>query len=63
MSHLELCHWLKQGLQTFLSDGHISYCTAVRGPDIVGNVIVSCYVTFYQINNIFVDVGLLLIHY
>jgi len=27
--------------QTFLPEGHISYCTAVRGPDILRNVVVS----------------------
>jgi len=41
MSHLELYHWLKQGLQTFLSEGHISYYTTVRGLGILRNVIVS----------------------
>jgi len=63
VSHLELYHWLKQGLQTFLSEGHISFHATIREPDILRNVIVSWYVTFYQINNFFVDVGLLLIHY
>jgi len=32
---------LKRGLQTFLPENHTSYCTAVRGPDILRNVIVS----------------------
>jgi len=35
----------------FLSEDHISYCTAVQGPDILRNVMVSGYVAFYQINN------------
>jgi len=41
------------GLQTFLSEGHISYYTTVRGPDILHDVIVSGFVTFYQINEFF----------
>jgi len=44
-----------QGLQNFLSEGHISYYTTVRGPDILRNVIVSGYVAFYQINKCFVN--------
>jgi len=39
-------------LQTFLSKGH----TAVRGTHILRNVIVSGYVTFYQINKFFLKV-------
>jgi len=30
-----------RGLQTFLSEGHISYYTTVRGPEILRTVIVS----------------------
>jgi len=37
-------------LQTFLSEGHISYHTTVWGPDSLCKAIVSGYVTFYQIN-------------
>ena len=36
--------------------GHINYYTTVRGPNILGDVKVSGYVTFYQINKYFVDV-------
>ena len=43
-------HILNQGLQTVLSEGHISYCTTVRGADILRNVILSGYVTFHEIN-------------
>jgi len=45
---------LNKGLQTFLSEGHISFYTKVGGPDIFRNVIFSGYVTFYQINKVFV---------
>jgi len=31
---------LKQGLQTYLSEGRLSYYTTFRGPDILLNVIV-----------------------
>jgi len=31
------------GLQTFLSEGHISYHTTIRGPDILRNEIVARY--------------------
>jgi len=44
-----------RGLQTFLSKGHISYYTTVRGPEILRNVIVSGYLTFRQINKFFVN--------
>jgi len=37
------------GFQTSLTEGHIGHDTTVRGPDILRNVIVSGYVTFYQI--------------
>jgi len=43
-------HLPNQGLHTFLSEGNISFHTTVRGPDFLRNVIVSGYVTFYQIN-------------
>jgi len=42
-----------RGLRTFLSEGHISSYTTVRGPDIFRNVIVSGYVTFYQVKKFF----------
>jgi len=45
-----------RGLQTSLSEGHISYYTTVRGPDVLCNVIVSKYATFYQINKCFVNI-------
>jgi len=35
-----------RGLQTFSSEGHISYYTTFRGPDILRNVIVLGYATF-----------------
>jgi len=35
---------------------HISHYTTVRGPDILCNVIVWAYVTFYQINKFFVRI-------
>jgi len=41
-------------LQTFLSEGHICYYATVRGPDILHNVIVSGYVTFYKVKKNFV---------
>jgi len=50
-----------RGLQTILSEGHMSYHTAVRGPDILRNVIVSVHVTFYQISKLFVN--MLFFHY
>jgi len=40
-----------RGLQTFSSEGHITYYTTFQGSDILRNVVVSGYVTFYQINN------------
>jgi len=39
-----------RSLQAFLSGGYISYYTTVRGSDILRNVTVSGYVTFYKIN-------------
>jgi len=44
--YLKLNLSLSQGLQTFLPEGHISYHTTVRGPDISRNVIFYGYVTF-----------------
>jgi len=38
----------------FLSKGHISYHTPVRMPDFLRNVVVSGYVTLYEINKFFV---------
>jgi len=40
-------HRLHQRSPNFFSEGHIRYNTAVRGPDILHNVIVSGYVTFF----------------
>jgi len=40
-----------RGVQTFALEGHISYCATFQGPDILHNVIVLGYVTFYQIKN------------
>jgi len=37
-----------EGSPNVLSEGRISHYTTVRGPDILCNVIVSGYVTFYQ---------------
>jgi len=48
--------------QTILSEDHISFYTPVRGLDILPNVIVLGYVTFYQINKCFVK-RLLFFHY
>jgi len=50
-----------QGLQTFLSQGHISYYTTVQRPNILHNVIDSRYVTFYQINKFFISTVLSLL--
>ena len=41
-------------LQTYLSKGHISYYTTVRGPDILRNAFISGYITFCQIIKSFV---------
>jgi len=35
-------------LQSFLSEGHISYHTKIRGQDILRNEIVAGYVNFYK---------------
>jgi len=43
---------LNRGFQMFSSEGHISYYTKVRGSDILRNVIVSGYVTFYQVKKL-----------
>jgi len=37
-----------RGLHTFLPEGHISYYTTAGGPNILHNVIVSGYISFYQ---------------
>jgi len=42
------------GLQTFLSEDHITYYTTFREQDILRNVIVSGYLAFYQITKCFV---------
>jgi len=52
---------LSRDLQTFLSEGHISYYTQLRGLDILRDVIVSGYLTFYQINTFLVKI--LFFHY
>jgi len=44
-----------QGLQTVLSEGHISCYTTVREPDILRNVIVLGHATFCQTNQLFVN--------
>jgi len=46
----------KQDLQTFLSEGHISYYTIVRGQNILRDMIFSGHVTFYQSNKCFVNI-------
>jgi len=38
-----------------LSEGHLSYYTTVRGPDVLRNVIGLGYLTFIQINKFFVN--------
>jgi len=50
-----------QGSPHFLTEGHRSYYTTVRRPDILRNVIVSEYVKIYQINKNFLNV--LFFHY
>ena len=45
-----------QGLQTFLSEGHINYYKTVRGLDTMRNVIVSGYITLFPINKFSVSV-------
>jgi len=49
---------LDQGSPNFLAG---SYYTPVRGPDVVHNVIVSGYVTLYQINTLCVNILLFII--
>jgi len=44
-----------------VGEGYKSYCTTIRGPDILPNVIVLGYVTFYQISTYFLDI--LFFHY
>ena len=44
---------LRQGLQTFWSNDHMTYCATVWGLGIARNVILSGYVTFYRINKCF----------
>jgi len=39
-----------------LPEGHITYCTTFREPDILRNVIISGYVTFYQMNKCFANI-------
>jgi len=51
-----LFNYLDQGLQTFLSESHITYYTTVQGPDILCIVIVLRYVTFHKINKFFVNI-------
>ena len=52
---------IDQVTPNFLGEDPISYCTTVRGPDILRNVIFSGYVTLYQINTFFVNI--LFFHY
>jgi len=52
---------IDQGSSNFFGEDHISYCTTVRGLDILRNVIFSAYVTFYQINTFLVNT--LFFHY
>ena len=51
------CGWKSKlyikSLQTFLTEDHISHYTSVRWPDILRNVIISGYVTFYQISKFY----------
>jgi len=51
----------RPGSPTFLGEDHISYCTIVRGPDILCNLIFSGYVTLYQINIFFVNIWFFII--
>ena len=46
----------RPGRFEFFGRDHISYCTTVRGPDILRNVTFSGYATFYQFNTFFVNV-------
>jgi len=52
---------IDKGSSQLLGEDFISYCTAVRGPHILCNVIFSGYVTFYQSNTFFVNI--LFFHY
>jgi len=45
-------------LQTFLSEGHISYYITLPWRDMIRNVVVLGYITFYQINNSLVNITL-----
>ena len=47
---------IDKGSPNFLEEDHISYCTTVREPDILRNVIFSTYVQFCQINTFFVNI-------
>jgi len=46
---------LLQGIRTFLSKGHISYCTPIRGSEILCNAIALGCVTFCQISKFFIN--------
>ena len=46
----------RPGLFNFLGEEHISYCTTLRGPDILCNMIFSGYITFYQIDTLFANI-------
>jgi len=48
---------IDQDSPNFLGVNHISYCTTVRGTDILRNVIFSGYVPYYQINTFFVNIS------
>jgi len=47
---------IDQGSPNFLEKNHISYCTTVRGSDILRYVIFSTYVKFCPINTFFVNI-------
>jgi len=49
-------HTLTQGSPTSVPEDHMSHYTTVQGVDVLRNVIVSWYVTFYQINKFFVNI-------
>jgi len=48
--------YIDQCYSIFLGEDHISYCTTVREPDILCDVIFSGYVTFYQISTFFANI-------
>ena len=48
---------INQGSPNVLGEDHIRYCTTARGLNILGNVLFSGYVTFYQINTFFANIS------